>query len=91
MSTTKPKNLSELKRMLNPGVQVKRVYRRLQPHPEPVLCTVIKRQANAVAFAVDGATQPSWIEWPKSADVLIEDNGFAIVYNGVVGLRYEWA
>lgn len=91
------KSLAGLKRALEPGVVVTLVRRANPPLSGGYDATgiprrVVKAQSNAVAFEsiVPGREQPSWLRWPKAAEVsfALEAPGAAQLFT-VNGMTYR--
>ena len=72
------KTFADIKRQLIEGASLKLVrHDWLTPNSKIAIGSVrkiIKRQSNAIQF--EGG---SWLQFPKSSDVAINENGFAIV------------
>lgn len=90
-------SLAGLKRALKPGVVVTLVRRAHPPLVGGCDATgiprrVVKAQGNAVAFesVVPGREQPSWLYWPKAAEVsfALEAPGAAQLFT-VNGMTYR--
>jgi len=77
--TTTIKNLAELKRLIQPGVQIKTL-EHFVPRWQDTTRTVTKVQTNGYWFTIPGVTEEVWTDFPKSGQVTFPAPGqFKIV------------
>lgn len=86
--------LAELKRKLTVGTRLRVTHSLLGPvnPPRGAGRTVVKVQSNAVVFECDERSddRQSWLYWPKAKDLHATSDGFEIIENGEVAVRYRW-
>lgn len=88
-----PKNLTQLKRFIKPGMVLTRTHSKMQPEPHPA--PVKRVQGNAFTILhvrqSDGKEIESWHNYQKADAYTFDDAGFSVSLGDNYGVaRYEY-